>query len=83
MLGKPPKNLVDRGSRGKKFFHENYDLKLNSKSKSKLSPNKLSLARILNTHDKKFVDLIRRCLEWDPEKRITPKEALLHDWILD
>jgi len=22
-------------------------------------------------------------LEWDPEKRITPFEALMHDWIIE
>ena len=30
-----------------------------------------------------FKDFISRCLEWDPLKRITPFEALLHEWIVE
>lgn len=32
--------------------------------------------------DPLFVNLIARCLEWDPLKRITPDEGLNHEWIL-
>ena len=31
--------------------------------------------------DKEFVNFIGRCLEWDPEKRLTPEEGLSHVWI--
>ncbi|CAK1595455.1 unnamed protein product [Parnassius mnemosyne] len=31
--------------------------------------------------DKFFIDFIRRCLEWDPEKRLTPAQALRHAWL--
>ncbi|KAG7296976.1 Dual specificity tyrosine-phosphorylation-regulated kinase 2 [Plutella xylostella] len=31
--------------------------------------------------DKFFIDFIRRCLEWDPEKRLTPAAALRHAWL--
>ena len=27
-----------------------------------------------------FVDFVRRCLVWDPAERMTPAEALRHDW---
>lgn len=27
--------------------------------------------------------LQQRCLEWDPEKRLTPDEAIRHQWILE
>jgi dual specificity tyrosine-phosphorylation-regulated kinase 2/3/4 len=30
-----------------------------------------------------FQDFIKRCLEWDPEKRMTPFDALMHDWIIE
>jgi dual specificity tyrosine-phosphorylation-regulated kinase 2/3/4 len=26
---------------------------------------------------------VSKCLEWDPKKRITAKEALLHKWIVN
>ena len=32
--------------------------------------------------DKDFLDLLKKCLTWDPQERITPKNALLHDWII-
>ena len=28
-----------------------------------------------------FVDFIDRCLEWKPEKRMTPEDAFRHPWI--
>lgn len=28
-----------------------------------------------------FVDFISRCLDWDPESRMTPDEALRHGWL--
>lgn len=31
--------------------------------------------------DDAFVDFVRRCLEWDPLKRMTPPEALRHHWL--
>lgn len=30
-----------------------------------------------------FVDFIKQCLEWNPEKRISPFDALMHDWIIE
>jgi serine/threonine protein kinase len=31
------------------------------------------------THD--FVDFLDKCLEWKPDKRMTPDEAFKHPWI--
>lgn len=30
-----------------------------------------------------FHDFISKCLEWDPDKRITPFDALMHEWIIE
>jgi serine/threonine protein kinase len=30
-----------------------------------------------------LVEFLGRCLEWDPEKRITADEALQHPWLQD
>jgi len=38
---------------------------------------------VLNCKNDSFVDFIEKCLQIDPEKRFTPKEALSHQWILD
>jgi serine/threonine protein kinase len=29
------------------------------------------------------MDLIERCLEWNPDKRITPSQALDHPWFAE
>lgn len=31
--------------------------------------------------DHQFMDFLRRCLEWDPEQRMTPYNALRHGWL--
>lgn len=31
--------------------------------------------------DHQFMDFLRRCLEWDPEQRMTPYSALRHGWL--
>lgn len=28
-----------------------------------------------------FVDFINQCLEWKPDKRMTPEDAFRHPWI--
>lgn len=28
-----------------------------------------------------FIDFLKRCLEWDPSKRMTPSQALRHPWL--
>lgn len=52
----------------------------NSKGK-KRRPSTKDLAGVLKTNDANFLDFLRRCLEWDPVKRMTPDEAMDHDWI--
>uniref|UniRef100_A0A5S6QZ10 Dual specificity tyrosine-phosphorylation-regulated kinase mbk-2 n=1 Tax=Trichuris muris TaxID=70415 RepID=A0A5S6QZ10_TRIMR len=31
--------------------------------------------------DESFIDFVKRCLEWDPDERMTPSQALKHCWI--
>lgn len=52
----------------------------NSKGKKRL-PRTKSLYQALKCHDIVFIDFIERCLQWDPAKRLTPKEALQHEFI--
>jgi serine/threonine protein kinase len=30
---------------------------------------------------REFVDFIDKCLEWKPDKRMTPEQAFRHPWI--
>lgn len=36
---------------------------------------------MMGTDDLSFVDFIDKCLEWKPDKRMTPKDAMEHEWI--
>ena len=40
------------------------------------------MEKLREVPDPQFVDLISRCLEWDPKLRLTPDEGLNHEWIL-
>lgn len=53
----------------------------NSRGK-KRRPGSKTLAQALRCNDALFLDFVARCLHWDPEKRMTPEEAIFHDWIL-
>ncbi|XP_050339270.1 putative dual specificity tyrosine-phosphorylation-regulated kinase 3 homolog isoform X4 [Bactrocera neohumeralis] len=45
-------------------------------------PSSKSLSNVLDgCKDALFLNFIRSCLEWDPQKRITPAEALKHPWL--
>ncbi|KAI6228860.1 Dual-specificity kinase [Aphelenchoides fujianensis] len=34
-----------------------------------------------NMGDDLFIDFLKRCLEWDPDLRMTPQQALKHAWL--
>jgi len=43
---------------------------------------KYIMEKLREDPDPEFVNMISRCLEWDPLKRMTPEEGLNHNWIL-
>ena len=43
---------------------------------------KYIMVKLREVPDPCFVNFIAGCLEWDPEKRLTPDAALQHEWIL-
>lgn len=80
-----PSNIVlNQATRRKLFFDENNDpiLVENSKGRVRIPGNK-SLASMLRCSSPSFIDFIERCLDWDPKSRITPIEALMHEWIIE
>uniref|UniRef100_A0A0N4UDV2 dual-specificity kinase n=1 Tax=Dracunculus medinensis TaxID=318479 RepID=A0A0N4UDV2_DRAME len=44
-------------------------------------PGSRSLASALKNQDELFLDFISRCLDWDPETRLSPYQALKHPWL--
>ncbi|XP_050728116.1 dual specificity tyrosine-phosphorylation-regulated kinase mbk-2-like isoform X2 [Eriocheir sinensis] len=83
VLALPPHHLLIAASRRRLFFDSkgNPRCVTNSKGK-KRRPGSRDLASVLKCSDSQFVHFISRCLEWDPSSRMTPEEALQHDWLL-
>ena len=56
-------------------------INVNNGGKRKISSK--SLRDVLKTEDKDLVDFVRRCFIWNPKHRMTPDEALQHEWLED
>ncbi|XP_017768289.1 PREDICTED: dual specificity tyrosine-phosphorylation-regulated kinase 2 [Nicrophorus vespilloides] len=55
---------------------------LSRRGKPRGPPGSKELKRALKgCDDPLFIDFIRRCLEWDPDHRMTPHAALRHTWL--
>ena len=82
--GVPPPYIIKMGERWRKFFDEKLNPFIVPNNKNVIRrPLSKDLKKILSTADEGYVDLIIRCLEYDPQTRITPEEALNHPWILE
>jgi len=76
--------IIKESTRRHIFFNEVNEPKLVPNSRGKIrKPSTKSLAGILKCRDQNFVDFVCKCLEWDPNIRMNPREALMHDWILE
>ncbi|XP_011494309.1 PREDICTED: dual specificity tyrosine-phosphorylation-regulated kinase 2-like [Ceratosolen solmsi marchali] len=55
---------------------------LSKRGKFRGPPGSKDIKRALKgCDDPLFIDFIERCLEWDPELRMTPTRALKHSWL--
>lgn len=80
-LGLPPMELLNNASR-KHLFFEGEGLKYCKLTDGKIvDPMMQSLEESVKSNDNDFIDFLKRCFEWNPEKRITPNEGLVHPWI--
>lgn len=81
--GIPPINLLQKSSRRHHFFTEDFSpLQVKNKRGKVRKPNTKSFSQLLEGADKSFVKFIDACFHWDPDLRLTPEEALSHEWIL-
>lgn len=81
-LGMPPGELLKNSTR-KHLFFEQGNLKYDEFSNgTKAVMDGLSIEAALKTSSLELVDFVKRCFEWDPEKRLKPTEGLMHPWIL-
>ena len=82
----PPDYIIELSSRRNLFFEQDSFFPIivtNSRGKRR-RPNTKNLSNVLlQCPDSKFIDFIDKCLDWDPVNRMTPLEALQHEWILE
>ena len=86
MIDIPSRGVYDQSQRRHKFFTDdgaNYEPIMLKNSRGKLrKPHGKPLSLLIGDEDPDFLDFTQRCLEWDPELRLTPDEALRHVWVL-
>jgi len=65
MLGVPPRSVVERGERKRRFFDEALEPKpvLNSKGKPRRYGSK-PLETVVKSKDRDFLEFVRGCFEW-------------------
>lgn len=82
ILGVPPEDLINTATRKRLFFDARCSPRCVTNSKGKKrKPGSKTLAQALRCNDPLFIDFVTRCLEWDPKKRMTPDEAVTHEWL--
>ncbi|XP_056644515.1 dual specificity tyrosine-phosphorylation-regulated kinase 4 isoform X1 [Diorhabda sublineata] len=82
VLGPPPDDLIYVATRRRLFFDSRGNPRCTTNSKGrKRKPGSKNLAMVLRCNDPMFIDLISKCLEWNPKKRLAPDEALRHPWV--
>jgi serine/threonine protein kinase len=84
LKGLPDNYLLETSKRKNLFFEDDNTpiIKPNTRGKMRI-PGAKSIISVLDCSDPSFVEFVEQCLEYDPEKRITPEEALRNEWILE
>ncbi|KAK9653379.1 serine/threonine protein kinase, CMGC, dual-specificity [Aspergillus fumigatus] len=82
VFGPPEKHLIEKSTRKKLFFDSLGKPRLTVSSKGRRRrPSSKDLKQVLKCDDDAFLDFISRCLRWDPARRLTPHDALRHEFI--
>ncbi|ODH51253.1 CMGC/DYRK/DYRK2 protein kinase [Paracoccidioides brasiliensis] len=82
VFGPPEKHLIEKSTRRKLFFDSLGKPRLTVSSKGRRRrPSSKELRQVLKCDDEAFLDFIARCLRWDPNRRLTPNDALNHEFI--
>ena len=82
VFGPPEKHLIEKSSRKKLFFDSLGKPRLTVSSKGRRRrPSSKDLRQALKCDDEAFLDFITRCLRWDPSRRLSPHDALKHEFI--
>ena len=81
MFGLPSASILSQSTKKSLFFEGNILKNPTIKNSILKIPGSKKLYESVPTEDQNFLDFIEKCLELDPEFRITPKEALNHPFI--
>ncbi|CAK4699095.1 hypothetical protein LEN26_005286 [Aphanomyces euteiches] len=78
----PPKHMIDTCKRRKHFFDElGTPIATTNTRGRRRRPASRELKALIKCQDAKLVDLLFKCFRWDPATRLTPREAMEHDWL--
>jgi len=81
--GVPPNKLLENATRREVFFDNKGSPFLIKNSHGRIRfPGGKNLSDLVKCPDKDFVEFLKGCFIWDPEKRMTPEVAKSHPWIL-
>ncbi|KAF3491062.1 dyrk [Arthroderma uncinatum] len=82
IFGPPEKHLIEKSTRKKLFFDSSGKPRLTVSSKGRRrKPSSTDLRQALKCDNSVFLDFIARCLRWDPNRRLTPRDAMQHEFI--
>lgn len=86
MRDAPSAEVLKMSDRKMKFFKDEagrLDPIMLKNSRGKLrKPNGKPLDYVIGDEDPDFNDFVIKCLDWNPNTRLTPDEALKHVWVL-
>ena len=84
LLGTPTEKMLFRAKRKSYFTDDDGEMIPYKPAKGKpRKPGSKPIESVVKTDDKKFLDFLHRCICWDPNDRMTPTEALNHEWVLE
>jgi serine/threonine protein kinase len=84
LWGIPDDDVLEQSTRKNLFFSDDNQPALKPNSRGKMrKPNTKSITSVLRWTDNAFIDFLQNWFIWDPRKRMTPDEALMHPWILE
>ncbi|KAF2130651.1 CMGC protein kinase [Dothidotthia symphoricarpi CBS 119687] len=80
VLGPPPLDLLERGTRSREFFDEKGQWIAEVPIPGHLSLESLE-ENLSGTEQQEFLEFVRCMLTWKPEDRMTAKQLLDHPWL--
>ncbi|KAL4448796.1 hypothetical protein ABPG74_012885 [Tetrahymena malaccensis] len=84
VLGVPEEEFVENCPRRNVFFENNKTPKVVKNSRGKIrTPSTKHINYYLRCPDENFIDFVSKCFTWKNHERMSPAEALVHDWILE